>query len=1349
LWQFTADDRCPQDKNALPRVLTANLTVNYSCDPDGLVPVATVLSMTVANTGSVKADALGGSAESLYQVVPGNPAAGKFATVTLNISRVRYNAAANGDKFTYKIQYSHEKGDRVECGAACKYVTHNANMDPANALYGFKRATHFVTSGSASGRILLDGVETDIVVEFTPPKGGNFALFITTSDGCQDIPRPAGAINAKCTLPAVSSLAPSDGQLIRMWKDATQRFGSVDTEAKINADPPAPYQKASVLYKYFTADSYKPFVKNTLWLGVNPSDPTAANTAGNSVYVSPQASGVTTWKPTQPGMLCAWVEALNECNTVALPYPYPANVSDRPNLKSVCIEFKCKDRKFPICSATRNGVCWKDMTVAQESYPFDIYRNAERKLQPLFKPVTLRAKDLVDINALTTNLVPDLPSILTYEWVVTKVPSDGKTFVEARALQKALSDAMGAGRTTDTATFTPDKPGVYEFTLRVHDTCQVTEYYLRVSAECTKFEGLEIISSVAPRVGSIYFDGLRFPKMLFQVTGRYGGSDNTKFMQSNLLSYTWEIAASPANSIYSASRANVSIEDVTLAPVADDVKEYDDETFSGLYLYSDANDNKCPTDYQQIQDASVCEAAATIDPAPKSYRGVLDPASETSPKGCYLVATGRDTGSVYFNPAITGATVGNTNQRPLCKRTVMTKIKKQDDVLNNPDFTETWKWTQKSRTVTQSNVSTSTYLRNHAQDNSPTTCFHPDQPGAYQLTLTVNDGCSTTSKEFRFLAVCARPTLKFSNVAVDGSGNGRISITSSGVVPARVQLDMSESSISSTYAGVGVLTYAWTILEAPRPSVLSDKNHLKWLTNPHGAVASFIPDQPGLYRFQASIYDGCSDAVKQELSVVVACQQTPTLRVNATVLDTTFRATNVPTGGNAAPYAQVGEFLQTRIRGIYQDQTGNDLSCSAKKWEWTLQEFQCTNPVPMPPPAASNVTVPDVCQAPVMCAWRFAKAPCKSKLTDTNLTASPDNGEGRFAPKVKFKPDVSGVYVLSFSCSDGCSAAEDNVTVYARCRNQFDVARLSEAVAFKPCNSESVFDEVTLTPTITESQPPQGFAEFSKCPITQLTPAPVVAARNAPPKRCCPKCPSCPVCPSCPKVACPVCPACPPFAVCQIVNGVDNCTNAARPMSLQDEQGHAFETTPSRSPPIFDASSRRSAATDSMAVEARVVLEEALRDLSSEQYHDMLHGVETVVATILGIPVESVSVGMEADEKTLIILVQGEDHSRVTATLTEAYSSGNLVFGDAGRAARITVEIKSNDEPVHTLVEPTEEFEADSDSRERVLWLSAVIPMSVLVILSIAANFVFISHYGSLVKGTFRPVSTRSTLHAL
>jgi len=168
-----------------------------------------------------------------------------------------------------------------------------------------------------------------------------------------------------------------------------------------------------------------------------------------------------------------------------------------------------------------------------------------------------------------------------------------------------------------------------------------------------------------------------------------------------------------------------------------------------------------------------------------------------------------------------------------------------------------------------------------------------------------------------------------------------------------------------------------------------------------------------------------------------------------------------------------------------------------------------------------------------------------------------------------------------------------------------------------------------------------------------------------------------------------------------------------------------------------------------MAVEARVVLEEALGELSSEQYHDMLQSVETVVATLLNIPVGSVSVGMEADEKTLIILVQGEDHSRVTATLTEAYSAGHLVFGDAGRAARITVEVKSTDEPVHTLAESNEEFEADSDSRERVLWLSAVIPMSVLVILSIAANFVFISHYGSLVKGTFRPVSTHSTMHAL
>jgi len=1216
--QFSLTDNCPQPDVA-NRTLTANLTVNYICDPDGL-------KIVDAGVSAAKSD---------YQ-----PATLKYASVRLTISKVNYNANANGDKFTYKIQYSlnGNVNNLIDCGAACAYVTLAASMDPKNtATYGFKRATHFSPIGADSGKILDNGVPASILVDFTPPNGGVYQLFATTSDGCKDIPQPVGSpVTASCNLPTVT-LATSDGSLVtRVWKDFTNKFGPMDTIAGINGDPPAPYSKNAIQYRYSTGNG--PSVG-----GAVVTVGTLDMKTGGASATGPQASGLTTWRPTVPGTLCVNVEAQNECTgTIISPIPNAVNT------KSICIVFACKDRNFPL---VKNGV--KEITVSQEQYQWDIYKNPTRSSKLVFKPVVVKVADVVDMTSLTANLAPDTVSVLTYEWVVKSIPpSSSPNATGVAGIGQTLQDAATTtGRLTDTLTFTPDAPGVYDFIVRVSDGCKATEYPLRVTANCIPLTNLQIVGNPASRVAAYYFDGLRFPKIHLQLIGSYGTTAvgsfaDQKFTQSNIFDYTWEIVSSPANSIYSASKSAIPFQEITTTQTGTEVKSYT-------------------------------------------------------------------------------ATTGSLVQKP-------------DDIVNT-DFTQTTRWIQKSRSTTTGTISTTTYLRNHNQDNAASTCLHPDLPGQYQIRVTVSDGCTRQLDPvlYPFVTVCNPPTLKFK----DGAS---IVVVSSGVNPARIALDMSTSSLAS--GSVGVLTYSWTIDTAPRLSVMADKKHLQWLTNPHGPIASFLPDQPGVYKFNAEIYDGCRTA-SDSLTVTVQCSQSPSLRVNATVLDTAFQAAASAPG---AQYAQTGKFFETRLRGIYQDQAGTDLSCSAKKWEWSLLDFSCTNPVPMPPPAAVAVASADTCQAAVMCAWTFAKVPCQSKLTDDKLVASPDNGEGRFAPKVKFQPDVSGVYVLSFSCSDGCSSAEDNVTVYARCRNQFDVAKLSDAVAFKQCPyGDSVFDEVALTPTISQSQPAQGFGEYSKCPITQLTAAPVAAKANAPPKRCCPKCPSCPVCPSCPQVACPACPACPPFAVCQIVNGVDNCTNAVRPMSLQDEQGHAFETTPSRSPPMFDASSRRSAPSDSMAVEARVVLEEALGELSSEQYHDMLQSVETVVATLLNIPVGSVSVGMEADEKTLIILVQGEDHSRVTATLTEAYSAGHLVFGDAGRAARITVEVKSTDEPVHTLAESNEEFEADSDSRERVLWLSAVIPMSVLVILSIAANFVFISHYGSLVKGTFRPVSTHSTMHAL
>jgi hypothetical protein len=58
--------------------------------------------------------------------------------------------------------------------------------------------------------------------------------------------------------------------------------------------------------------------------------------------------------------------------------------------------------------------------------------------------------------------------------------------------------------------------------------------------------------------------------------------------------------------------------------------------------------------------------------------------------------------------------------------------------------------------------------------------------------------------------------------------------------------------------------------------------------------------------------------------------------------------------------------------------------------------------------------------------------------------------------------------------------------------------------------------------------------------------------------------------------------------------------------------------------------------------------------------------------------------------------------------------------------------------------------EAEADSRERVLWLAAVLPISVLLVLSIAVNVGVIGYYTRLVKGArFSPAAMqpqRSTI---
>lgn len=315
-------------------------------------------------------------------------------------------------------------------------------------------------------------------------------------------------------------------------------------------------------------------------------------------------------------------------------------------------------------------------------------------------------------------------------------------------------------------------------------------------------------------------------------------------------------------------------------------------------------------------------------------------------------------------------------------------------------------------------------------------------------------------------------------------------------------------------------------------------------------------------------------------------------------------------------------------------------------------------------------------------------------------------------------------------------------------------------------------------PVVTKDENPQTPTPLCR-PLAFATPRTQKSA--VPPKRCCPKCPHCPICPMCPKVVCPRCASCPPFSVCQDVNGVNNCTNAASALSVEQPSGS--EITPSGSPgmtapaaaPGFssDASaatpagsgtppaptpgtppgpvpavaySTISASTAASAkrvatseLEATISLSESVEshEFSETQRQSFVDQAESILANALQMPVSSIHVNFEAEDHTLRVHIDGDGNTgNARSRLSEAFQNGALDFGEQGAATGLTInEVSRQPAPVEVSDPSDEEFDEDLDSRERLLWLSAVVPVSVLLVLSIAANVVLVTHYSRMLKG--------------
>jgi hypothetical protein len=640
-----------------------------------------------------------------------------------------------------------------------------------------------------------------------------------------------------------------------------------------------------------------------------------------------------------------------------------------------------------------------------------------------------------------------------------------------------------------------------------------------------------------------------------------------------------------------------------------------------------------------------------------------------------------------------------------------------------------------------SDVDMKSVLKNHGGFEAKT-CFKPDLPGEYKVTLRIEDECGAfaDANTVTVTATCPSLQILFAGAAVRSQ-------VASGKGDMRLYLDASptEALPSNTRPG-NTLNFEWTLRSTPKKSALSKgTDSYKSITNYQASIASFRPDQKGNYVFDVKVSDGCQTKTR-ELRWTITCAAPVQLTIKPETTSYLTYKTNA--------------FGVINIEGSVTTDP-----CNVRGWEWSLAAFNCTDFVPKAPPIAPP-PVDLVCKPRFQYIWSLVDKPCKSTRTTSDML-------DRFEKNSRFTPDVPGSYKFILKVSDDCSSAEATVTLQAMCRNKIDVKITANATSALSC-SKGNYDPIELTAkySVTETT---GIVNQESCPAP-TTPTVAVTPPSIE-QRCCPECPVCPHCPKCPVLSCPVC-NCPPYRVCQIVGGFDNCTFGGRGSGFRSGKQNVTgarakdELTldgPVSSPsiyhapaPAFDspAASRKMAGglvhgTDSGSVVASLAAPSALsssdfkgRVLIGMQYSEIVASahlfelfkvdVRDFLASSAKVSVDAVvitSIEGEAEDKTsvsFVLKMDGENQSitqvqeRLDSIVGQSFNE-YVVYSVSELAA-------SAAQPGYTSTDAEYE-EAEADSRERVLWLAAVLPISVLLVLSIAVNVGVIGYYTRLVKG--------------
>jgi hypothetical protein len=616
-------------------------------------------------------------------------------------------------------------------------------------------------------------------------------------------------------------------------------------------------------------------------------------------------------------------------------------------------------------------------------------------------------------------------------------------------------------------------------------------------------------------------------------------------------------------------------------------------------------------------------------------------------------------------------------------------------------------------TETVADVDMTSILKNHGAFKAAS-CFKPDLPGEYTLTLVISDECggSSTANSVVVSATCPPLTITFNQRLPNGQPG--TSYTASGKGDVRLMLDAAPTELlASNTAPNNPMMFEWKLVVKPRNSTLAvNDESYKSINNHQAAVASFRPDTNGIYVFDLTVKDGCQTITKQ-LTWTVQCALPAALSVSVDKQLLTYN---------------VNQFSTSNIIGTIAGD-----SCNVRGWEWSLAQFTCTGFVPEPPPAAPP-PADLVCKPRFQYTWSLVDKPCKSARTSSDIL-------DRHEKVSRFTPDVPGAYRFVLKVSDDCSEAEDAIVLQAMCRNKIEVNIGANATSALSCK-KGEYDPISLTARYTV-QETDGIMGQEACPAPATPSTPVTPPTLE--QQCCPECPTCPRCPQCPILNCPAC-NCPPYRVCQIIGGFDNCTGVVGGFrrSAGDETAPA-ETTPSLPPPVFKSPGSVSrlatgaASTFNKQVQNRLAsLTEAQKTFDEYKVYNVslidtknLDGKMTV-----GVDYSAISASKDQYE---LFKSEARDYLAKSSQVPTTSVQVQSVEAQAGRTV-VSFHIKSTeaeieDEPTAPLdMIDAEYYETDADSRERVLWLAAVLPIAVLLVLSVAVNVVVIQYYTRLVK---------------